>query len=232
MSGEHITRRRLPHWYVPETACFVTFRLANTLPQPVILELRDRRESLLRSKPRSEHTPEFQDRVHKQVFAAYDDWLDRLTDVAWLGDPRIAAIVRQNLYFHDQTSFRLLSYCVMPNHVHVLFQPHGFKSPAPQHEAGHETHSVQSPLTQVMHSIKSYTAHEANKLLCRHGPFWQRESYDHWVRDEGELERIVGYIQHNPVKARLVSQPQDWVYSSCHDRYLIDGDLSGLLGYR
>ena len=61
------------------------------------------------------------------------------------------------------------------------------------------------------------------------GPFWQPESYDHWVRDADELERIVTYIAANPVKAGLVKQAQDWFFCSAHDRYLADGELCGWL---
>jgi putative DNA methylase len=74
-----------------------------------------------------------------------------------------------------------------------------------------------------MHSLKSYTAHKANDLLGRSGPFWQHESYDHWVRDEKELEGVVKYIAWNPVEAGLVKQPHEWYFSSAHDRFLQDG---------
>ena len=80
-----------------------------------------------------------------------------------------------------------------------------------------------------MHSLKSYTAHEINKILGRTGTFWQSESYDHWIRDEDELERVVDYICANPVQAGLVRQPQDWHFSSCHDRFLMDGEISAWL---
>ena len=80
-----------------------------------------------------------------------------------------------------------------------------------------------------MHNLKSYTAHRANEILGRSGAFWQRESYDHWVRDDDELERIVNYIRGNPVKAGLVDRPESWKYSSCYDRHQRDGDDSGWL---
>lgn len=66
-----------------------------------------------------------------------------------------------------------------------------------------------SPLSKIMHSLKSYTANEANRFLGRTGPFWQRESYDHLVRDDRELVRIAEYIAHNPVKAKLVKNAWD-----------------------
>ena len=86
-----------------------------------------------------------------------------------------------------------------------------------------------SPLSAIMHSLKSYTAHEANKLLGRTGPFWQHESYDHWVRDEGELDRIVAYINANPIKAGLAARAHEFLWCSAHDRYVHDGNESGWL---
>jgi len=80
-----------------------------------------------------------------------------------------------------------------------------------------------------MHSLKSYTANEGNKILGRSGSFWQRESYDHWVRDEDELERIVNYIRNNPVAAGLTDHAHEWRWSSCYDRFQQDGDISGWL---
>lgn len=82
-----------------------------------------------------------------------------------------------------------------------------------------------------MHSLKSFTAHEANRVLKRTGPFWQHESYDHWVRDDEELERIVAYINANAVKAGLADRPWEFLWCSAHDRYLYDGDESGWLGF-
>ena len=120
----------------------------------------------------------------------------------------------------------------MPNHVHVLITP----SPETVRENGDdedlsigETRDAGSPLSRVMHSLKSYTANEANKVLKRTGSFWQCESYDHWVRDDSELERIVNYIRGNPVSATLVQRHEDWWFSSCHDRFVHDGDTSGWL---
>ncbi len=121
----------------------------------------------------------------------------------------------------------------MPNHVHALFTP----SPSELNETSHSEEEIEigesadkgSRLSKIMHSLKSYTANEANKLLQREGRFWQPESYDHWVRDEDEFERIVNYIRANPVSAGLVERHEDWYWSSCHDRYLLNGDTCGWL---
>src|SRR5262249_16235738 len=81
-----------------------------------------------------------------------------------------------------------------------------------------------------LHSLKSYTANKVNQLLHRSGQFWQHESYDHWVRDDDELQRIVDYISWNPVKAQLVEQPHDWYFSSAHHRLLHAASRSACLG--
>jgi len=187
--------------------------------------------------------------IHKQIFAEYDRVLDAERD-GWLARVDIAEIIRRNLYHHNGTKYRLLAYCVMPNHVHVLLQPRvdeaaRFVSPSVDEaarfvSAGEASRFVyepcgeqpdsRSPLTSIMHSLKSYTAHEANKLLGRSGQFWQHESYDHWVRDDEELKRILEYIAGNPVKAGLVGKAWEWAFCSARDRYLRDGVKSGWLG--
>ncbi len=172
--------------------------------------------------------------VHKQLFAAYDEYLDRNRDIHFLDDPRIASVIRRSLYFWNGKKYGLCAYCILPNHVHVLLRPFDVEPLSETEretlEPG-ETADSMSPLATIMHSLKSYTAHEANKLLTRTGLFWQHESYDHWVRDDDELERIVAYINANPVKAGLVEKPYEYLWCSAHDRYLCDGDESGWLAF-
>jgi putative transposase len=232
VTHEIITRRHLPHWYVPGAAHFVTLRLAGALPREIIERLQARKELLLRGKRDAGISePEHRYRVHKQLFAAYDQYLDQHRDICWLSDPRVAAIVRSSLYHLHGEKYVLLAYCIMRNHLHTLFLPLPCEETGKQAneiELG-ETDDARGPLAVVMHSLKSYTSHEANRLLGRSGPFWQHESYDHWVRDDDELERIVEYINLNPVRAGLAANAHEYVYGSCHDRYLTDGDLSGWL---
>ena len=237
---ETVTRRNLPHWYVPGAAHFVTYRLHGSLPRSALEEIQSRKESLLKRKvPAGLSPPQFREQVHKQLFAPYDRWLDQAKDDC-LSEPRVAALIRSNLYHHNGAKYHLMAYCVMPNHVHVLFQPietDVVTSGSPVDAATGEPpvatigeHADEhSPLARIMHSLKSYTAHEANTILKRSGTFWQAESYDHWVRDDDELERIVGYILANPVKAGFVERPEIWFWCSCHDRFLIDGITDGWL---
>ena len=237
---EVITRRCLPHWFVPGAAHFVTYRLFGTLPAEALDTLKCRKDELQAEKQTrpGETIADRRKRIHKQLFAAYDSFLDAGTEIRWLADPRVAALVRSNLYHHNGTRYRLLAYCIMPNHVHVLLLPtdeddRGAGGPhaRPDEQFG-EALDAGSPLSSIMHSLKSYTAHEANKLLVRSGEFWQSESYDHWVRDEDEMARIVEYIALNPVKAGLVERPQDWWFCSAHDCYLTTGQVSAWLPWQ
>ena len=238
-----ISRRNLPHWYVPGAAHFVTYRLAGTIPLSVIQDLQERRALGRRQcKLSSQSSRDDLLRVDKQIFAAYDAYLDENRAIDWLMQPDLAAIIRENLYHHRGTKYHLFAYCVMPNHVHILLQPIEIGSQAHANSMltlgdatpgrALEKPDAQSPLSRVLHSLKSYTANSVNKLLGRSGQLWQHESYDHWVRDDDELERIVAYIAANPVKARLVSRAEDWKCSSAHDQFVVNQDNSGWLDQR
>jgi len=227
---ERFHRRSLPHWYLPGAAHFVTYRLAGTLPVAVIEQLKVTKNRLLKQKT-IDSSFEHRRYVHKVLFAEFEKYLDTATQIEWLRVPKIASMIRQNLYHHDGEKYHLHSYCIMPNHVHVVLTPSPENAgilPHVQTRIG-EAPDQGSPLSKIMHSLKSYTANEANKLLRRSGTFWQAESYDHWIRDDDELERIVNYVRTNPVAANLVSRPEAWYWSSCHDRFLMDGDISGWL---
>ncbi|MDP6359178.1 MAG: transposase [Planctomycetota bacterium] len=160
--------------------------------------------------------------AHKRFFGEYDAYLDSHTDIDWLRKPEIAGLIRQNLYHHHESKYYLVAYCIMPNHVHVLLQPA---------DSLDERRDKDGPLSDIMHSLKSYTANQANRILGRESTFWQAESYDHWVRGRDELGRIVEYVAQNPVKANLVSEPHEWFFCSAHDRYLMDGVKTGVLIY-
>jgi len=126
-----------------------------------------------------------------------EKYLDSGHGHSWLRQPEIAAIICDNLQHHDQNKYDLDSWVIMPNHVHVLLTPFpGFH------------------LDQVEHSIKSYTANKANKVLERKGQFWATECFDRYIRDQRHFNAVIRYIENNPVKARLCDRPEDWPFSS------------------
>jgi REP-associated tyrosine transposase len=68
-----------------------------------------------------------------------------------------------------------------------------------------------------MKSLKGYSAWEANRVLDRKGTFWEKESYDHVVRDDREFDRVVKNVLNNPVKAGLVKDWKQWPWSYRRD---------------
>jgi valyl-tRNA synthetase len=180
-----ITRRNLPHWQQSGKTYFVTFRLADSIPAAKLSELEQEREAWLKANP--EPWTESQRRAYYDNFSAkLDEWLDAGSGSCALKNPGAAKIVADALKHFDGHRYRLGAWVVMPNHVHAIVTP--FNGYA---------------LSEILHSWKSYTTHEINKLLKRTGRLWQHESYDHIVRNERALFKIEEYIERNPEKAGI-----------------------------
>jgi REP element-mobilizing transposase RayT len=143
--------------------------------------------------------PPAEARTPGQRFIALDRALDHaVTGARWLGEPAVGDCVVEALRFGERhlRLYALVAWCVMPNHVHLVVEP-------------------QQAISRITKSIKGYTARSANRLLGRRGePFWQDESYDHWIRNEDERNRIVRYVERNPVAAALVKDIEGWRWSS------------------
>ena len=127
--------------------------------------------------------------------------MDRLLDSAAIGPLylrrlEIAQMVVDAIRYRDPGHYALHSFAVMPNHVHLLITP-------------------RVPVSQLMHSLKRFTARIGNQILgLTRKPFWQDESYGRLVRNHQEFERIVAYIEMNPVRAGIVTAPEQFPWSS------------------
>ena len=200
-AGFH-TRNVLPHLKREGGAYFVTFRLAGTLPAEVLQQFKRERElivaqALAAKRPLTWHE---QEELFRWYSSRVDGYLDAGHGECFLKQPAVADLVAGALRFFEGQRYELRSWVVMPNHVHLVVWP---KPP--------------NTLSEVLHSWKSFTANEANKLLVRVGnPFWQDESYDHLVRDDTDMARCCQYTLMNPVNARLCSRPEDWKWSSAY----------------
>jgi REP element-mobilizing transposase RayT len=106
-------------------------------------------------------------------------------------------MVQKSLHHFDGQRYWISAWVVMPNHVHMLLTP-----------------NAKWPLSQILQSFKSYTSHEANKILGRRGQFWMEDYFDRYVRDKKHFAGAIRYIENNPVKARLCRKPEDWPFSS------------------
>jgi len=173
------SRGYLPHFDSAETIQFVTFRLADSLPRHVIEGLRLPEESL----------------------QAFDQELDAGRGACWLRKPEIASLVEEALLQSDGDRYRLLAWCLMPNHVHVVIEMGGNVS-----------------LSIILKSWKSFAARRANAELGRSGSFWHADYFDRYMRSEDHLNRTIEYVEQNPVKAGLARMAADWAWSSARFR--------------
>ena len=178
------SRGYLPHFDAGEVFQSVTFRLYDSMPQNL----------LEKWKVELAHDDgEFEDKLRYRIEAYLDQGMGR----CYLKEPQIGNMVQSALLHFDAERYRLSAWVVMPNHVHVL------AAPMPNHS-----------LSRIMHSIKSYTSQEANKMLGRSGRFWFEDYFDRYIRNAKHFENALSYIESNPVRAGLCTMPWEWPWSS------------------
>jgi len=189
-------RGRLPHWEAEGATYFLTFRLGDSLPQSILDSFRfERNDLLLTAKQQGRELSVAEQKRLEELFSErIEAYLDSGCGACHLAKPEVADMVAGTLQFFDGQRYRQFAWTVMPNHVHSVFK------------------SVPDwPLQRVLHSWKSFTSKEANKLLNSSGQFWEPEYFDHLIRDEGEFQRYIEYVLSNPAGAGL--QNWKWVWA-------------------
>jgi putative transposase len=196
--------RNLPHLQPPGGTFFLTYRLHGSIPMSVLQQIKADSEAALKLARESLCGPDLTNKlyeIHRRSFGQYDNALDgNPNGPYWLGQEAVAQEVVQSLGYCAKHFFHLWAYCIMPNHVHLLIKHH---EDAPL-------------LCDIMKRHKSYTGRVCNQLIGETDKFWNRETYDHLVRNQKEFDRIAWYILSNPVKAKLVEKWQDWPYTYAH----------------
>lgn len=176
---------RVPHWHQDGVYCSVTWRMGDSLPREVLDAWRAERDAWLREHPEpwTEATElEYFDRFSRRM----DKWLDAGRGSCPFRDPALALIVGNAIQHFDGERYELVSYVVMPNHVHVLFRPLN----------GHV-------IGEIVKSWKGFSAREVNKRLGKTGSLWMDEYWDRLIRDEKHFERVRDYIRNNPLESGL-----------------------------
>ncbi|MBN1974585.1 MAG: class I tRNA ligase family protein, partial [Sedimentisphaerales bacterium] len=183
----------LPHWTKTGSIYAITFRLADSMPIDVLEQYRTDRKNII-------HNAESQNRSltdyeKQELVRLYSNKIETYLDTGhghcYLREPQIAELTANALKHFDGERYDLIAWAIMPNHVHVIIKPYeGFELP------------------DVLHSWKSYTSTKANELLGCTGDFWQREYYDHLIRDEEDFFNQVNYALSNPDKAGL----KNWLW--------------------
>jgi putative DNA methylase len=189
------SRGYFPHFDGEGVTQHVCFHLFDSLPQSLLAQWRE--------ELRGAHAPDVLDAgdASRERRRRIHDALDSGYGSCFLRDDRIAEIVEDALLHFDGERYALNAWCVMPNHVHTLFTP-----------------LREFTMSKIVHSWKSFTAHEANKVLGRIGKFWEREPFDRYIRNQRHFHNAVTYIENNPVKAGLCEEPKDWRWSSARWR--------------
>ena len=183
------SRGYLPHRDEPGLLQSITFRLADALPHERLRQ----GEEMLALQPASAR--DMERRKHMEL------WLDAGRGCCALRHSQMAGTIEHALLRFDGTRYRLIAWCIMPNHVHVLIRP-------------------DVRLAGIVQSWKSFTgrwalAHNAELELGVPGNvFWMREYWDRYIRNETHLRQVIDYIHFNPVKAGLCGSPQAWPWSS------------------
>jgi putative DNA methylase len=183
------SRGYLPHFDEPLLLQSITFRLYDAVPEAVLQSWKFELAWVENLPATDGRDIELRKRIARYEDAGHGD--------CWLRDERIATLVEDALLHFDGQRYRLIAWCVMPNHVHGLIET-----------------TDMWPLASILHSWKSYTAHRANEIIRRSGDFWFREYFDRFIRDEDHFRSAITYIERNPVKAGLTRVPEEWRWSS------------------
>lgn len=198
-------RNRLPHWDVEHGIQFVTFNLFDALPRHVYEQIQAEAAAhiaLIRNT-RGDLTLAEKTAIRQWVDVRISESLDHAHGSCFMREPRIAQIVANAITYFDEQRYRLLAWCVMPNHAHVVL--------------------TVEHLDRVIHSWKSFTAKQANVALSRTGMFWREDYFNRVVRDSRELNETVAYVLGNPGKAGLV----DWTFVRAYSDRIPPDETSG-----
>lgn len=199
------SRGYLPHIEIRGTTYFITDRLGDSLPQKILSQIREEVKSLHIISKKSDLNSFQIQRLKYLESKRIQDYLDTGAGDCFLKDSRIAGLIHEAILHHNGTRYTSHVFCVMPNHIHWIMTPLKLKG----------MNKLDSRLIPIMQSFKSFTSHEANKILQRQGTFWNREYYDHVVRSSQEFGKLVIYTIH--VKAKLCATWRDWPWTWVSD---------------
>ncbi len=187
-------QRNLPHWRQDGATYFITFRLADSLPQNKLDELKVAKkqwqeefdEKRMRGALSENETNKYQDAFGRIQFRKMEFWLDQGMGACILRDRKFRKILIGALEHFEGERYELCSYVIMPNHVHLLIKP-----------------LPGNTLETILQSRKRNSALEVNKMINKQGAVWRAESFDRIVRDAEHLWRCLQYIGRNPGKGNL-----------------------------
>jgi REP element-mobilizing transposase RayT len=183
------SRGYLPHFDAPGQIQALTFRLIDSVPKHVIESWRQELGHLADSPADLEmrlRITRYEDRGHGECL---------------LRIPSNAEAVESCLFHADGARYRLIDWCVMPNHVHVMIEPF-----------------PRMTLGEIVRTWKTYSARQINRFMGRSGSVWAADYHDRYIRDMKHFAAAKDYVRRNPVKAGLCQSPEGWPWSSATRR--------------
>lgn len=174
------TRRNLPHWSQKGRLYFITWRLADSLPQEALKRIRSDRRKWVREHGDiriEDMGPMLKKEWYRLFHHRVQQWLDAGHGACVLRRPDALRIMVEALYHFHGERYHLGSFAIAGNHVHVLVAPR----PAVE-------------ISSILHSWKSFTANAMNNALGRTGRLWMDEYFDRLLRNQMHLERVKEYI--------------------------------------
>ncbi len=176
---------RLPHWQLQNSASFITFRLADSLPSSLLAEWQIERDQWIADHPRPWDSAT-ESEYHRLFSTRLDRALDEGHGSCLLAHDQNAKLLRETLEFRDGKEYLLHSWVIMPNHVHVLMSP-----------------TAGVTLSKVVAAWKRFSAIRINKAIGGSGALWQKDYFDRLIRDWDHFANVARYIRRNPEKERL-----------------------------
>jgi putative transposase len=183
-------RGYLPHWDFADSVQAINFRLGDSLPSDVVAEWRRELKAWLKS-PDTAMSLKGQAELHRRI-ARYED---AGHGSCVLAKPELARIVQESLLEGHGIAYKLIAWCIMPNHVHAVIRL-----------------LDETSLGVIVKRWKAGAAIRINRELNRSGSLWQEDYHDRLIRDMDHLENAVVYIRQNPVKAGLCGRAEDWTF--------------------
>lgn len=183
------SRGYLPHIDSEGSTQFLGWRLDDALPVHLIEKWKHELASM-----------DLTDTKRKLELARrIDAYCDQGHGACVLRNPLAAKAAQEVLLAHHRSLYYLHAWVIMPNHVHAMLTP-----------------VEGSSLAKILRDVKGGSAYEVNKVLGRSGRLWQADYFDRLVRNERHFAGACRYIEWNPVKAKLCSDPKLWTWSSAH----------------
>lgn len=211
-------RRNLPHIQPQGGMFFVTFRLQGSIPMATLKEWNQIYKLTKTTSDEGETLKQLKLNQQEDYFFTFDEYLDLHSNGPYyLHNTKIISILEEALHFRNSKDYKLVCYCIMCNHVHLII------------------YNLSKPLSKILQELKSFTGREALKIIRKmnmdelhlynstgiiHSRFWQAESFDRLVRDRKDMATKIQYTLNNPVNAGLVSYWKHWKWSYCAPEYI------------